>query len=717
MANQHLDFTSKVEEGCLKDKETENQRGEQHNEALLLANPWKPWQRSRSLVKESLVWVRRGLGLLGGMEWYCFAALGVLASFLSFLMDLSVAKLLRAHQWLYVKLEGHMLLQFLCWTLYPVSLCALSSSFTHNICPFSAGSGVPEVRTMLSGVEMPHYLSVTNLFVKVVGLICTLAAGTSVFLGKVGPFVHLATMLGAYLNRLATLLSGKKEERPERAMLAVASAVGVASCFGTPISGVLFSVEVMSSHFPLRDYCPGFFAAACGAVTFRLLAVWSGEGDTVQPLFKTSFSDDKPFYPLEILAFSTVGLLCGAASCVYLFCHRSVLRLVKTNRVLAKMLTTEKALYSAMLVFLLSSITFPHSAGQYMASKYTMKELLSSLLDSRRWDSKSHNASLELGLELSPWSEWSPTGIPVHATLVCFLVMKLWMLVLACTLPIPAGYFMPVFVYGAALGRLVGETLGHVISEQGGSPINPGGYALAVMGEAMHKRCLVCCAVRDSTRSKVPLFPASGAAAMSGAVTHTLSPALVALEMTGQSSHAVPVILATLISNALSRSGKRPSFYDAISLSKKLPHLPSLLRACPKISSVSLGQVLGPRWAMLQRGAGPREVEQVLNTYTDPEVAVVESVDSPVLLGSVKQSDLQVFLSHTKDNVLKSLEDVCSIKSPSLQISKDTTVVEAHGVMSVMCAEILYVTERGRLVGVITWLEMKRIMENLAKDI
>ena len=51
MANQHLDFTSKVEEGCLKDKETENQRGEQHNEALLLANPWKPWQRSRSLVK------------------------------------------------------------------------------------------------------------------------------------------------------------------------------------------------------------------------------------------------------------------------------------------------------------------------------------------------------------------------------------------------------------------------------------------------------------------------------------------------------------------------------------------------------------------------------------------------------------------------------------------------------------------------------------------
>lgn len=42
--------------------------------------------------------------------------------------------------------------------------------------------------------------------------------------------------------------------------------------------GVLFSVEVMSSHFALKHYLPCFFSAACGALTFRLLAVWSGDG-------------------------------------------------------------------------------------------------------------------------------------------------------------------------------------------------------------------------------------------------------------------------------------------------------------------------------------------------------------------------------------------------------------------------------------------------------
>lgn len=47
--------------------------------------------------------------------------------------------------------------------------------------------------------------------------------------------------------------------------------------------GVLFSVEVMCSHFALRHYCPCFFSAACGALTFRLFSVWSGDGGNGRP--------------------------------------------------------------------------------------------------------------------------------------------------------------------------------------------------------------------------------------------------------------------------------------------------------------------------------------------------------------------------------------------------------------------------------------------------
>lgn len=47
----------------------------------------------------------------------------------------------------------------------------------------------------------------------------------------------------------------------------------------SPLSppGVLFSIEVVSSHFSVWDYWRGFFAATCGAFMFRLLAVFNSE--------------------------------------------------------------------------------------------------------------------------------------------------------------------------------------------------------------------------------------------------------------------------------------------------------------------------------------------------------------------------------------------------------------------------------------------------------
>lgn len=85
----------------------------------------------------------------------------------------------------------------------------------------------------------------------------------------------------------------------------------------------------------------------------------------------------------------------------------------------------------------------------------------------------------------------------------------------------------------------------------------------------------------QTSKHAVPPPTPPGAAAFSGAATHTLSPALLALELSGQLSHAAPVLLATLLANGVARWGRRPSFYDNISLSKRLPHLQPLLRASP----------------------------------------------------------------------------------------------------------------------------------------
>lgn len=101
------------------------------------------------------------------------------------------------------------------------------------------------------------------------------------------------------------------------------------------------------------------------------------------------------------------------------------------------------------------------------------------------------------------------------------------------------------------MGRIVGEGM-HLWFPSGVryggklSPIIPGGYAVV------------------------------GAAAFSGAVTHTVSVAVIIFEMTGQITHIVPVMISVLVSNAIAAL-LQPSMYDSIILIKKLPYLPDLL--------------------------------------------------------------------------------------------------------------------------------------------
>lgn len=72
-------------------------------------------------------------------------------------------------------------------------------------------------------------------------------------------------------------------------------------------TGVLFSIEVTTTYFAVRNYWRGFFAAVCGATVFRLLAVWFQNADTVRALFLTSFTTEFPFDPQELFVFALMG--------------------------------------------------------------------------------------------------------------------------------------------------------------------------------------------------------------------------------------------------------------------------------------------------------------------------------------------------------------------------------------------------------------------------
>jgi chloride channel 3/4/5 len=104
----------------------------------------------------------------------------------------------------------------------------------------AAGSGIPEIKTILSGFVIPHFLDLKVLIAKAVG--ATFAVATGMCLGKEGPFVHIATCAGWLV---ASMFPKYHENgRKMREMLSVACSAGLSVAFGAPIGGVLFSYEV-----------------------------------------------------------------------------------------------------------------------------------------------------------------------------------------------------------------------------------------------------------------------------------------------------------------------------------------------------------------------------------------------------------------------------------------------------------------------------------------
>lgn len=150
---------------------------------------------------------------------------------------------------------------------------------------------------------------------------------------KQGPFVHIASIVAQLLSKLVTKFQGIYENESRNSeMLAAACAVGVGACFAAPVGGVLFSIEVTTTYFAVRNYWRGFFAAVCGATVFRLLAVWFQKADTVTALFQTNFTMDFPFDPQELFVFALIGVVSGLGGAAYVWVHRKYVLFMRSNK-------------------------------------------------------------------------------------------------------------------------------------------------------------------------------------------------------------------------------------------------------------------------------------------------------------------------------------------------------------------------------------------------
>jgi len=95
---------------------------------------------------------------------------------------------------------------FLAFLFYQTVFVIIASLFVY-IEPVSGGSGIPEVKCFLNGIDLPRIVRFKTLVCKVVGVTFSVAAGLPV--GKEGPMVHSGSVVAAGISQGKTRLWGK----------------------------------------------------------------------------------------------------------------------------------------------------------------------------------------------------------------------------------------------------------------------------------------------------------------------------------------------------------------------------------------------------------------------------------------------------------------------------------------------------------------------------
>ncbi|XP_066457594.1 chloride channel protein 1 [Eleutherodactylus coqui] len=543
-----------------------------------------------------------------GEDWIFLVLLGLVMALVSWSMDYASAKSLQAYRWMYQGVAHNVWYQYMAWVSYPLVLILFAAVFCHLVSPQAIGSGIPELKVILRGVVLKEYLTLKAFVAKVVGLTASLGSGMP--LGKEGPFVHIASICAAVLSKFMSVFCGVYEQAYYYTdVLTVGCAVGVGCCFGTPLGGVLFSIEVTSSYFAVRNYWRGFFAATFSAFIFRVLAVWNKDAVTITALFRTNFRMEFPFDLQELPAFAVIGICSGFLGAFFVYLNRQVVLGIRQNQTLSSFLSRYRFIYPAVITFCIATLTFPPGFGQFMAGELMPRESISVLFDNHTWTKHVGNTSV-----LGRSAAFIHPSVSVFVTLPLFFIMKFLMSVVATTMPIPCGAFMPVFILGAAFGRIVGELMAYlfpngILFDGIVYKILPGGYAVI------------------------------GAAALTGAVTHTVSTAVICFELTGQISHILPMLISVIMANVVAQN-LQPSLYDSIIQTKKLPYLPDLSSCHVSKYNIFVEDIMVTAIRYVSSHCTYKDLLNVLKTCSHKTLPLVESRECMVLLGSIERSEI-----------------------------------------------------------------------------
>ncbi|MFV0516171.1 MAG: ClC family H(+)/Cl(-) exchange transporter [Aminipila sp.] len=283
-------------------------------------------------------------------------------------------------------------------------LLALLISGLVKIEPMISGSGIPQAKADASGELSLCWWKV--IICKFTG--CLLALGGGLSLGREGPSVQLGSMIGKGFSRITRRIKSE-----ERFLMTCGAGAGLTAAFNAPIAGAIFCLEEMNRTFSEKT----LLTAMASTITADFVASYVFG---LKPIFSLKVGQTMPlkYYVLIIL----VGIAMGIFGVIFnkslelfqFFYSRPIIKKVRI-------------FIPFTMVFVLGFI-YPKALGGG-----------SSLV------------------------EMSSTGKMLIGAMCMLLVIRLAFFMFCFGSGAPGGIFMPMLVFGAIIGGILGQIFGDAI--------------------------------------------------------------------------------------------------------------------------------------------------------------------------------------------------------------------------------------------------------------
>eukprot|EP01127_Copromyxa_protea_P020819 TRINITY_DN7003_c0_g1_i3.p1 TRINITY_DN7003_c0_g1~~TRINITY_DN7003_c0_g1_i3.p1 ORF type:complete len:744 (+),score=100.04 TRINITY_DN7003_c0_g1_i3:194-2425(+) len=556
--------------------------------------------------------------------------------------------------------------KFVLWCLYIVVFLVAAVMITQNVGPNAKGSGIPEMKCIIGGVWLKRYLGMDVFLAKVMGL--TLAIGSGAFIGKEGPMVHLSSILEDQLTKRFGVF-GKLRRNPAmmQQLLAAACAIGVAANYGAPFGGLLFSIEVTSTYYPIRNYYYSFVCSLSGSLAFLIL--WNTF--LGQPI-------GTPFLPSEqrcnvtlehfadFFTSAIIGLCGGVMGFIVIRGYSAIMWLRRTYSEFPLFFPYP---YTMAIAFLTGIFTFPFLVGDIISMP--SKTMMVNMFDPEFQFSQVSDSVFGYTLQM-----------PREAHYGILIVVHLVLQILTMSLPVPLGIMSPTLALGTVMGYLIATILSNV----------PAFHLVNVHAMAM-----------------------VGAASMATGVTQTLSTAILIVEMTGEFQVIILAMFGVVISMAVSSSLGQDIFEVILQL-RRLPYLPSL-----NVSSsvIKARDIMDTSYPIIN--VATVHVPELMNlkklklTASDNDLlshqqyAIVDQNEH--FFGSIPEAAVEMALTRIKnkeishDQLRSCLEEYSREYNEFVvpfTFSPETTLEQVHSSFVTLRLPIAFVTTQGKVLGTIT---------------